>query len=159
MCHKSLISCYLKTLQRLPEDVAVDLGEVVVVEREVAEAAEPGERPGTQHRDGVVIEAQVGAERQRIEGVTLHHADTVLVQVHLKHRSKLLRPKSRAFSHGLLLMDKIYMQLDLLELLKLIECNITIKYLLILLMNYSGDIDLKFYIIAHWTERKRDLIP
>ena len=46
-------------------------------------------------------------------------------------KSELLRPKSRAFSHGLLLMDKIYMQLDPLELLKLIECNITIKFLII----------------------------
>ena len=35
-------------------------------------------------------------------------------------------------------MDKIYMQLDLLELLKLIECNITIK----IMINFTYDTEL-----------------
>ena len=68
----------------------------------------------------------------------------------------MVSPKSRAISHGLLLMDKIYMQLDLLELFKLIECSITIK----ILFDFTYKIellDLKFYIIAHCTERKWDL--
>ena len=75
---------------------------------------------------------------------------------------KLLTPKSRTFLHGLLLLDKIYMQLDrdlqinwILDYLNHAVISLKISYMnLIHLICRSKS---KFYNIAHCTERKRDL--